>query len=84
MVSNYSMHTAVKATRIVTEKEWTAFLDERTRVSHATVSGQRIAMESDFVVGGARMAYPGDPRGGAKNVVHCRCVLLYFTRRIEI
>jgi len=23
------------------------------------------------------MKYPGDPRGGAKNVVNCRCVVVY-------
>jgi len=23
------------------------------------------------------MGYAGDPRGGAKNVINCRCVIIY-------
>lgn len=81
MVSNYSTQEAVKATRLEGEKEWVAFIDERTRVDHIKANGTRVAINDDFVVGGALMQYPGDPRGGAKNVVHCRCVLLYHTKR---
>ena len=34
-------------------------------------------MDDDFVVGGLPMAYAGDARGGAKNVINCRCVIIY-------
>lgn len=77
MVSNYSTQAAVKSTRLETEKEWVAFIDDRTRTDHIKANGKRVAMDRDFKIGGALMAYPGDPRGGAKNVIHCRCVLLY-------
>ena len=30
------------------------------------------------------MSYPGDPRGGAKNVVNCRCVVVYLSDLDEI
>ena len=34
-------------------------------------------MNQDFNINGSLMQYPGDSRGGAKNVVNCRCVVLY-------
>ena len=34
-------------------------------------------MDEDFTIGGAKMEYAGDPKGGAKNVVNCRCVIVY-------
>lgn len=81
MASNYATQQAVRATRLEMEKEWVAFVDERTREDHKVANGQRVPMGRDFRVGGEPMGYPGDPRGGAKNVVNCRCVLIYHTTR---
>lgn len=81
MASNFATQKAVESTRLETEKEWVAFIDDRTRDSHVVMNGKRVAMKDDFLVGGARMQYPGDPRGGARNVIHCRCVLLYHVTR---
>jgi len=61
------------------QKQWLATNDDRTRGIHSAVSGTQLPMDEDFVVGGLPMAYPGDPKGGAKNVINCRCVLLYIT-----
>jgi hypothetical protein len=59
-------------------KSWLPVQDERTRVNHAAMSSHvAIAMDADFIVGGALMKRPGDPRGGAANCINCRCVLTY-------
>jgi len=58
-------------------KRWVAVSDGRTRDSHARANGQVRQMDEDFSINGAQMKYPGDPRGGAKNVVNCRCVVVY-------
>jgi hypothetical protein len=59
-------------------KAWLPVQDERTRVSHASMSSHpAIGMDEDFLVGGVRMKRPGDPKGGAANCINCRCVLIY-------
>ena len=35
----------------------------------------------DFDIGGSPMNHAGDPKGGAKNVVNCRCVIVYADER---
>ena len=45
-------------------KQWIANMDGRTRASHAAVSGTQVDMDEDFTVGGRKMSYPSDPRGG--------------------
>lgn len=61
-------------------KKWNAVEDERTRFSHAAVDGKTILLDQEFNVGGYKMDRPGDPRGGAGNVINCRCVLTYVPR----
>jgi len=63
------------------KKRWIAISDARTRSFHADASGQVRDMDDDFDVGGAKMSYPGDPRGGARNVINCRCVVSYVDER---
>ena len=58
-------------------KRWVSVSDARTRSSHANANGQVRSIDEDFEINGSLMKYPGDPRGGAKNVVNCRCVVVY-------
>tara|TARA_R100001510_G_scaffold47917_1_gene45430 strand:- start:894 stop:3032 length:2139 start_codon:yes stop_codon:yes gene_type:complete len=58
-------------------KKWAATNDLRTRSAHSAVNGQTRAMDEPFDVGGAQMMHAGDPKGGAKNVINCRCVIIY-------
>ena len=77
-VSNFATQEAIKSTRLEMEKEWVAFIDDRTRTSHIVMNEKKpIPMNQKFKVGGMPMEYPGDPAGGAKNCINCRCVLLY-------
>ena len=58
-------------------KKWMATNDGRTRSHHAAANGQTRMMDEDFDIGGAPMAHTGDSRGGARNVINCRCVIIY-------
>ncbi len=58
-------------------KQWVATNDARTRESHRNANGQERDMAEDFLIDGVPMNYAGDPKGGAKNVVNCRCVIIY-------
>ena len=54
-------------------KQWDATLDKRTRDSHIKVDGEIRELDKPFSNG---LMYPGDPNGGASEVVNCRCALL--------
>lgn len=59
-------------------KQWIATDDTRTRPTHQAADQQRTLLLESFVVGGARLQFPGDPRGPANEVINCRCSLLPF------
>lgn len=53
-------------------KKWDATLDAKTRESHAIVDGEVKELDEKFSNG---LMFPGDPSGGAAEVVNCRCAL---------
>ena len=56
-------------------KEWLAFEDDRTRMTHLFAMAQGpIPIDEEFSNG---LLYPLDPRGDAGEVINCRCVLTY-------
>lgn len=57
-------------------KVWLATEDTRTRPTHREADKQRTLLTSPFVVGGAQLLFPGDPRGPANEVIACRCAML--------
>jgi len=76
--SNHSYHlTAQKDLGIKMLKKWVSTGDLRTRPTHASANGQTVDMDEKFVVGGTEMEFAGDSAGGAKNVINCRCVIIY-------
>lgn len=58
-------------------KQWDASLDKRTRPSHARVDGEIRELDEKFSNG---LMFPGDPNGGAAEVINCRCALLQRAR----
>jgi hypothetical protein len=64
-----------KGTEVV--KQWDASMDKRTRESHARVDGEIRELDEKFSNG---LMFPGDPSGGAAEVVNCRCALLQRAR----
>lgn len=60
-------------------KQWIARNDEKTRDTHAEISGAIMPANQYFVMtSGARLMYPGDPRAPAEEIINCRC----YIRRI--
>jgi uncharacterized protein with gpF-like domain len=78
-----SIQQAAAVTRVLQEKEWSSALDERTRRSHVAADGQRVPIDGKFIVDGEALDHPGDPNGSAGNIINCRCVALYHSRRVE-
>ena len=58
-------------------KQWDAALDSRTRESHTIVDGEIRELDKPFSNG---LMFPGDPSGGAAEVINCRCALLQRAR----
>lgn len=58
-------------------KQWDSTLDAKTRESHAMVDREIKELDEKFSNG---LMYPGDPSGGAAEVVNCRCALLQRAR----
>lgn len=76
--ANHQYHTKVKNDYgVKMMKQWVSSGDPRTRSAHAAANGQIVDMDEDFNIGGAAMQYAGDPKGGAKNVINCRCAIIY-------
>lgn len=58
-------------------KQWDATLDGNTRDSHRRVDGEIRELDEKFSNGLMR---PGDPDGGASEVINCRCACLTRAR----
>lgn len=71
-----------KQSGIVVAKTWKETLDSRTREDHVKASGQTVAFDDPFIVGGEKMLYPSDDSLGAsaRNIIQCRC---FYTRVLE-
>ena len=58
-------------------KQWDSTLDDSTRESHQQVDGEIRELDKPFSNG---LMFPGDPDGGAAEVINCRCALLQRAR----
>lgn len=58
-------------------RQWDSTLDGRTRPSHQAVDGEIRELDEPF---SNDLMFPGDPSGGAAEVVNCRCALLQRAR----
>lgn len=54
-------------------KQWDSTLDGKTRHSHRKVDGEIRELDDKF---SNNLLFPGDSKGGAGEVVNCRCALL--------
>ena len=76
--SNIGSMEGAKATGEALEKFWIATYDSRTRDTHLAVEAQNPKMMNEtFQVGAYQMQHPGDPAGGAEEVINCRCAIAY-------
>jgi HK97 family phage portal protein len=68
----------------VTQHEWLATKDDRTRTydntrgiaDHLVADGQVQPIDEAFDVSGEKLMYPGDPVGSPGNTINCRCTVL--------
>lgn len=80
---NASQHYALSqfADTSTLTKNWLATNDQRTRATHeaAHLSQRDIPYNEPFLVGGAKLMYPGDTSLGApaREVIRCRCTTTY-------
>lgn len=75
--SNAGNFLGAKSLNIPMNKIWLTTTDGRERASHGDVNNTKIPLDSLYIVGGIPMRYPGDPNGGADNVINCRCAERY-------
>ena len=80
--ASYASHESAKSLELPDlEKQWVSVNDPRTRSHHFAMNGIRVPMDDDFIVPYNGIEYfmsrPGDPRGGAANIINCRCALVY-------
>ena len=65
------------------DKFWIATYDSRTRDTHLVIEQQNPkAMDEAFDVGTYKMQKPGDPAGGAEEVINCRCSIAFKIKGI--
>lgn len=76
--ASFANHKQAEELGVPLRKRWVSTNDARTRSHHSAANSQEVGMDEDFLVGGVPMGYAGDPRGGAKNTINCRCVVLYI------
>jgi SPP1 gp7 family putative phage head morphogenesis protein len=58
-------------------KQWLSTMDGRTRPTHRHADGQVVELSAKFAVGSDSLDYPGDPEGANREVINCRCTVLY-------
>ena len=74
----FSNQEAAKSTGMELLKKWVSTEDGRVRPDHASVDNRGyIPMDQAYIVGGKRMMRPGDPAGGAEQIINCRCAEVY-------
>jgi hypothetical protein len=70
---------AAKEYDLKLKKEWVSTLDLDTRDSHGIdgANGQKRKINEPFNVGSAKLMHPGEYGGPAKEVINCRCTVVF-------
>ena len=80
-VENYGELTGYRETEFIELKGWLCSFLEHSRETHikadADYSDDPIPLDDDFIIGPdhEHLAYPGDPRGTAGEIINCHCTL---------
>jgi len=70
--SNFATTEAQRMSGIVSKRQWVSTLDDRTRETHAELSGQERGIDEPFEVDGKQAMHPGD-FGDPSEDCSCRC-----------
>ena len=77
--SNTATHEAVRQSGAKVEHKWLTG-GSNIRDTHIAAEAQGwIPFDQPFQVGDYRMMHPGDPSGGAEEVINCKCVEIFRT-----
>jgi len=76
--ANVTAQGTANAAGLTMRRQWVSASGERTRKDHREANGQTVDMHEPFKVGGENLMYPGDPAGSAKNVINCRCAVVFI------
>jgi SPP1 gp7 family putative phage head morphogenesis protein len=79
---NYATDKSVEATGIPMLKIWSSAINERTRKPHLKANKQKREQAEAFLVWDEALMRPGDPDGSAKNIINCRCAVLYRRKKV--
>jgi hypothetical protein len=60
-------------------KEWLSLKDEKVRIAHRNLNGEKIPVQDAFIYNGIPIRFPKDPLAPANLTINCRC-LLKFSR----
>jgi len=82
-LANRGKSLAVKASGIITTKEWITMRDDRVRDAHIVMDGNEVPETANFSVSGYNMYLPGDSSQGAplSLIANCRCTVAYHEKR---
>jgi len=64
-------------------KQWITTLDGRQRETHEAAHLQIRKIDRPFIVGKAKLMFPGDPAGPPEEVINCRCQSVILTPAVE-
>ena len=76
VIANYAELEEKKAEGY-THKTWISILDTKTRPSHWLAWGKTVPIDEPFEIGTSKMMCPCDHTAPAKEIVNCRCKLVY-------
>lgn len=71
--ANAGIQMQAETSEFETKKQWLSVRDSRTRSDHSAEDKTIVDQDKPFNVGGERLMFPGDPRGSAAQIIHCRC-----------
>ena len=86
---NYGNIEGARQSGVVSKKKWISARDAKVRDDHIQAEidygtkDKAIDIDMAFIVGGVNMDRPGDPAGGAANVINCRCVASFITKPVS-
>ncbi len=66
-------HAADKG--VIMKKQWVSTLDDRTRDSHQSLDGQKVAIDEQFEIRGSKADAPGG-FGVPEEDINCRCTMI--------
>ncbi len=85
--ANYAASIASEISGFVMQKVWISVKDSRTRrppedrYNHWDMDGVKVSENSEFIVSGEKMRFPGDPNASEGNVINCRCTVAHVPKR---